>query len=274
MEIKRIRDAKYTALNKAHTDRVDKEILKQLDSDRNYISAAFSDDFEVPEPEPELENIYKFSAVDIKQHKVPGSGKRSGFNKYTRKKKKGKSSATHHVIQPPKVIKPARIVDMSELIGLSRVIYPAVLIQPKVSNSSAPKITQSQASSRKPEDSAEVTAAGPASTKSFRNSLKKPAFLVSSLIKLIAVGLSVVLIVQILSSKAQQDILTRWTTTPMAVAASALLIITIFLKELLGHFQGKLAGQLRRWLTFLIPLLLLIFVSIFLNKFNLVYLGS
>lgn len=273
MEIKRIRGAKYTALNKAHTDRIDKKVLQQSDPDRNYISDAFSDDFEVPEPE--LENIYKFSAVDIKQLTVPGSGKRSGLNKYKRKKKKGKNSATHHhVIQPPKVIKPARIVDMSELIGLSRVIYPAVPMQPKVSNSSAPKVNQSQASSRKLEDFTEVIADDPASTKSFRSNLKRPAFLVGSLIKLIAVGLSVVLIVQILSSKAQQDILTRWTTTPMAVVASALLIITIFLKELLGHFQGKLAGHLRLWLTFLIPLLLLIFVSIFLNKFNLVYLGS
>ena len=89
-------------------------------------------------------------------------------------------------------------------------------------------------------------------------------------VRLVLTGACLGVCYLVLNSTPHKDIYIQWTTTPLTVGVSASLVLMVALRELLGQFRNKLAWQVRSWLNFLIPLMLLIFVSILLNKFNLV----
>jgi hypothetical protein len=254
VEIKKIRAAKNATMAQAHNKRLEAEIFLRSNAKNKVINNTFVDIFEVPEVESK--SVVKFPAGNMEkemdeQAKVTGVARTPHSKQLKGKKASGKVRARHHQNKVNQV---------------------------KVSNTANSKARDLASSQVKKIQTAKPVGPGPGPGQDglslFRVVAKTRLSIVSVLLKLALVGVSLIIIVEVLSSKAQKDIYTRWTTTPLAITESALLIVTVALREFAGQFQGKLASQFKAWLNFLIPLLALIFVSILLNKFNLVSFSS
>jgi hypothetical protein len=244
VEIKKIRAAKNATMAQAHAKRLEAEIFLRSNVKNKVINNTFVDIFEVPEVEPK--SVVKFPAGNMEkemdeQAKVTGVARSSRSKQLKGKKASGKVRARPHQNKVNQV---------------------------KVSNTANSKAGDLTSSQVKKNQMVKPVGSGPAGLSLFRAALKNRLSIISVLLKLALVGVSILIIVDVLSSKAQKDIYTRWTTTPLAITESALLIVTVALREFAGQFQGKLVSQFKAWLNFLIPLLALIFFSNLLNKFN------
>lgn len=149
------------------------------------------------------------------------------------------------------------------------------VVQPELVKQPEPIVQPGSASQREPvaTESLGITADSPAALVLQKRPAKVTnmlAIFFGILVRLILVGITLAIIIQVLETTPPRDIFIQWTTTPLTIGESALLVGAVALREVTGQFKGTLALHLRSWLNFLIPLLLLIFVSLLLNKFDLV----
>jgi hypothetical protein len=252
VEIKKIRAAKNATLAQARNKRIEAEIFLRSNAKNKVMNNTFVDIFEVPEVE--LKSVFDFRAGN-EEKEIDEQVEVTGVTRTHRSKQLRGKKASGQARAWPRQKKVTRA---------------------KVSNIAKPTARDSASSKVKKTQTAIPVdpGPGPAGLSLFSAIVKNRLSIISILLKLGLVGVSLIIIVEVLSSKAQKDIYTRWTTTPLAIAESALLIVTVALREFAGQFEGKLASQFKAWLNFLILLLGLIFVSILLNKFNLISLSS